>query len=71
MAETAEPVTPKKLWYIIDGYNVIFAWEDLRALAERELEDAREKLMRLLVNFAAYTRYEVVLVFDGYRVPPR
>ena len=68
-AQPAEPVTPKKLWYIIDGYNVIFAWEDLRALAERELEDAREKLMHLLVNFSAYTRYEVVLVFDGYRVP--
>ena len=70
-ASAAEPVVlqPKKLWYIVDGYNVIFAWEDLRSLAEQELADAREKLMRLLVNFAAYTRYEVVLVFDGYRVP--
>ena len=70
-AGAAEPVVlqPKKLWYIVDGYNVIFAWEDLRSLAEQELADAREKLMRLLVNFAAYTRYEVVLVFDGYRVP--
>ena len=68
---TAEPValTPKKLWYIIDGYNVICAWEDLRALAQRELEDARDRLIRVLVNFAAFTRYEVVLVFDGYRVP--
>lgn len=70
-AAAEEPVViqPKKLWYIVDGYNVIFAWADLRSLAERELEDARERLMRLLVNFAAYTRYEVVLVFDGYRVP--
>ena len=67
--QAAEPVQPKKLWYIVDGYNVIFAWTDLQALAERELEDARERLIRLLVNFAAYTRYEVVLVFDGYRVP--
>ena len=66
--ETVE-ILPKKLWYIVDGYNVIFAWEDLRALAERELEDARDRLIRLLVNFAAFTRYEVVLVFDGYRVP--
>ena len=70
-ASAAEPVMlqPKKLWYIVDGYNVIFAWEDLRSLAEQELADARERLMRLMVNFAAYTRYEVVLVFDGYRVP--
>ncbi len=62
-------IQTKKNWYIVDGYNVIFAWEDLRALAERELEDARERLMRLLVNYAAYTRSEVILVFDGYRVP--
>ena len=66
--ETVE-IAQKKTWYIVDGYNVIFAWEDLRALAERELEDARAKLMLLLVNYAAYTRAEVVLVFDGYRVP--
>ncbi len=65
----AQEAPARKQWYIVDGYNVIFAWEDLRALAERELGDAREKLIRLLGNFAAFTGAELVLVFDGYRVP--
>ena len=62
-------ITPRKRWFIIDGYNVIFAWEDLKALAQQDLGAAREKLMQLLCNFAAFTHYEAVLVFDGYKVP--
>ena len=53
---------------IVDGYNVIFAWEDLKALAQVDLEAARDKLAELLVNFSAFTKLETVLVFDGYRV---
>ncbi len=58
---------PKTL--IVDGYNVIFAWSDLNDLAKNDLEAAREKLMHLLANYAAYTRCDVVLVFDAYKVP--
>ncbi len=66
----ADAVTEiKKRWFIVDGYNVIFAWDDLKALAQAELAAARDKLMELLTGFAAFTRCEVVLVFDGYRVP--
>ncbi len=62
-------VAIKKRWFIVDGYNVIFAWDDLKALAQQDLGAARDQLMHLLCNFAAFTRYEVVLVFDGYKVP--
>ncbi len=54
---------------IVDGYNVIFAWEDLRELANLDLEAARIRLMELLSNYSAFKKCETVLVFDGYRVP--
>ena len=55
---------------IVDGYNVIFAWDELRALADSgHIDAARERLMDALSNYAAFTRREVVVVFDGYRVP--
>ena len=66
-ADAAVPV--KKRRFIVDGYNVIFAWDELKTLAAAELAAARDKLMDLLSGFAAFTRCEVVLVFDGYRVP--
>ena len=54
---------------IVDGYNVIFAWEDLRALAEKSIDAARARLVDMLASYRGYTRAEVVLVFDAYRVP--
>ena len=53
---------------IVDGFNVIFAWPDLAALAETELAQARDRLMEILANYAAFTRTETILVFDAYRV---
>ena len=53
----------------MDGYNVIFAWEELKALAEKNLDLARSKLTEALINYQSYTKAEVVLVFDAYRVP--
>ena len=54
---------------IVDGYNVIFAWDELKALAEKSLDLARSKLIEALINYQSCTRAEVVLVFDAYRVP--
>ena len=62
-------VTEKKRWFLVDGYNVIFAWDDLHALADVDLSAARDQLLHLLSNFASFTRAQVVLVFDGYKVP--
>ena len=59
----------KKQYVIVDGYNVIFAWDDLKQMSEISLESARERLMQILCNYAAFTKYNVVLVFDAYRVP--
>ncbi len=56
-------------YYVVDGYNVIFDWDELRALADRDLSAARERLMDTLCGWAAFTRTQVVLVFDGYKVP--
>lgn len=61
--------TVSKKYTIVDGYNVIFAWESLKDLANFSLESARQKLMDILCNYSAFTKNEVVLVFDAYKVP--
>ena len=69
-AGRAELFHPRRERVIVDGYNVIFAWDELRALADSgHIDAARERLMDALSNYAAFTRREVVVVFDGYRVP--
>lgn len=59
---------PQKHLTIIDGYNVIYAWDSLKELAKVNLEDARKELMDVLSNYAAYTKTEITLVFDAYLV---
>lgn len=56
-------------YIIVDGYNVIFAWEDLKELAKTSLASARERLMNILSNYSAFTKEKVILVFDAYKVP--
>ena len=58
----------RKQYLIVDGFNVIFAWPELAALAEQQLELARNRLMEILANYAAFTRTKTILVFDAYRV---
>ena len=62
------PLQPKRNVLIVDGYNVIFAWDSLKELAETDLEGARIALMDMLSNYAGYTGCELILVFDAYRV---
>ena len=66
--DPAELFHPKKQRLIVDGYNVIFAWDELKSLAREDLSQARERLMDMLSNYAGFTKAELVLVFDGYRV---
>ena len=63
-----KPALPRKKSVIIDGYNLIYAWDDLKELADFSLEKARETLMDILANYVAYTKTEVILVFDAYLV---
>ncbi len=58
---------PRQQYYIVDGYNMIFAWEELAKIAESDLEAARRRLCDLLSNFAGYKKHRIVLVFDGYK----
>ena len=61
-----KPKMPKYL--LIDGYNVIFAWEELKELAEKNIDGARGALMDILCDYQAICQMEVILVFDAYRV---
>lgn len=58
---------PKQKYIIVDGYNVIFAWEELAAQARSDLDAARRQLCDALSSFAGYTKCRLVLVFDGYK----
>ena len=62
------PVDKKPAFLIVDGYNCIFAWEELRELAKDNLDSARDKLIDLLANYQGYTGCELMVVFDAYRV---
>lgn len=55
-------------YLFIDGYNIIGAWPELICLREDHLEEARDKLISILMDFAAVSEMDVVLVFDGWRV---
>ena len=54
---------------IVDGYNIIFAWPDLAAVKDVNLQDAREMLIATLADYAAMTRQRVTVVFDSHRRP--
>ncbi len=67
-AKEFELPEPRKQYVIVDGYNVIFAWDDLKSLADDSLDAARDRLMNILCNYSAFTKVNVILVFDAYRV---
>ena len=62
-------INKKKEYIIVDGYNLIFADEELKALAADRLDLAREKLINMLSGFCGFTGSRLVLVFDGFRTP--
>lgn len=59
---------PKKEYLLVDGYNVIFAWEELNELAKASIDAARNKLMDILSNYQGFTGFTLILVFDAYKV---
>ena len=60
---------PKAEYLLVDGYNIIFAWPDLKALSAQSLELARLGLMDVLANYRGFCPCELILVFDAYKVP--
>ena len=66
--ETLHIKPPKQQYLIVDGYNILFAWDELAKTAKDDLEAARRHLMDALSSFAGFKKWHVVLVFDGYKV---
>lgn len=75
-AKNASPVKPVKEkeepedeYLLVDGYNIIFAWEELSDLAAVSIDAARYKLMDILSNYKGFRKICVIVVFDAYKVP--
>lgn len=76
--EKAEKQNPKKMpktpkyegpeYLLVDGYNVIFSWDNLKKLADSSIDGARNALINILCNYQGYKRCEVIVVFDAYKV---
>ena len=56
-------------YLLVDGYNIIFAWDELNTLSKESLDAARHKLMDILCNYQGFQKCVLILVFDAYRVP--
>ena len=65
------PVKKKQKYLVVDGYNVIYAWQELRALAEENIDSARDRLIDIMHNYCGATDYTLILVFDAYKVKGR
>ena len=59
---------PAENYLLVDGYNIIFAWEELRDLAKTNLDAARGRLMDILCDYQGFTKCHLILVFDAYKV---
>ncbi len=59
---------PRERCLIVDGYNILFQWEELAAWARQDLETARRRLMDALSSYAGFRKLRLILVFDGYKV---
>ncbi len=66
-----DPVRKKEKYLVIDGYNVIFAWQELRGLAQVNIDSARDRLVDIMSNYCGAIDAKVILVFDAYRVKGR
>lgn len=76
--EKTEKQNPKKMpkapkyegpeYLLVDGYNVIFSWDNLKKLADSSIDGARNALINILCNYQGYKRCEVIVVFDAYKV---
>ena len=65
--ETLTIRPPRQQYLIVDGYNIIFAWEELAQLAKEDLDAARQSLCDWLSSYAGYKKSTLVVVFDGYK----
>lgn len=64
----AKPLPKGPEYLLVDGYNIIFAWDELKSIAKDSLEAARNRLVDILCNYQGYKQCELILVFDAYKV---
>jgi predicted RNA-binding protein with PIN domain len=58
---------PRQQYLVVDGYNIIFAWDELAQTAREDLDAARRGLLNVLSSYAGYKKHRLVVVFDGYK----
>lgn len=66
--QPAKQIAERKEYLLVDGYNIIFAWEELNELAKENMDAARSRLMDILCNYQGFQRCILILVFDAYKV---
>lgn len=64
----AKPVPAGPEYLLVDGYNIIFAWDETKELAKQSLQSARDRLIDILCNYQGFSQCELILVFDAYKV---
>ncbi len=64
----ARPIPKGPEYLLVDGYNIIFAWDELKKIAAHSLDNARDRLIHILSNYQGFRKNEVILVFDAYKV---
>ena len=67
--EFLQSLGPADDFLLVDGYNILFAWDELKELSRTSLDTARHVLMNLLCNYQGYRGCTLILVFDAYKVP--
>ena len=63
-----DPAYDGEEYLLVDGYNIIFAWDELKTIAQNNLDSARGQLMHMLSNYCGYRKCKLILVFDAYKV---
>ncbi len=69
MSKKKETAPRQQSYLLVDGYNIIYAWNELRDLAGTDLKAGRDRLLDILSNYAGFTDENVIVVFDAYKVP--
>ncbi len=58
----------KKTYLLVDGYNIIFAWDELSKIAKESIDEARDRLVHIMSNYQGVKKYDIIVVFDAYNV---
>lgn len=66
--ESVSPQKPIQEYILVDGYNIIFAWDELKKTADENLDAARHELIEIMINYKGVRKCEIIVVFDAYRV---